>query len=55
MYQIKTAIANNKNYKFKPDQVSRYTNQWYANNCLIRYEHPLSEGDTNVCNIKTYV
>ncbi len=47
-----TAIANNKNYKFKPDQVSRYTNQWYANNCLIRYEHPLSEGDTNVVTLR---
>ena len=26
----------------------RYTNKWYANNCLVRYEFPTHEGDTNV-------
>jgi len=29
-----------------------FKNTWYTNNCLIRHEFPLNEGDTNVSNIK---
>ncbi|CCV02395.1 putative tyrosine protein kinase [Armadillidium vulgare iridescent virus] len=43
-----TSNANDKHYRFRPEQVSKFPSQWYANNCLIRYEHPISEGDTNV-------
>jgi len=28
--------------------VNQYTDNWYANNCLVRYEYPINEGDTNV-------
>lgn len=27
--------------------VNKFTNQWYGNNCLVRYEFPTGEGDTN--------
>jgi hypothetical protein len=47
-----TSKANGKNYKFREENVSRFPNTWYANNCLIRYEHPLSEGDTNVVTLR---
>nr|QBK85344.1 MAG: glycosyl transferase family 90 and serine/threonine-protein kinase domain protein [Iridovirus LCIVAC01] len=35
----------------KPDRrisVNRFPDQWYGNNCLIRYEYPLGEGDSGV-------
>lgn len=32
--------------------VNGYTDAWYANNCLIRYEYPINEGDSNVSNVK---
>ncbi len=50
-----TAIANNKNYKFKPDKYPDTQINGMLIIALIRYEHPLSEGDTNVVHIKTYV
>ena len=31
--------------------VSKYPENWYANNCLVRYEYPINEGDTNVPNM----
>ena len=24
---------------------------WYANNCLVRFEYPINEGDTNIPNM----
>lgn len=32
--------------------INRSTNTWYANNCLIRYEYPPGEGDSNVLTVK---
>jgi hypothetical protein len=37
---------------FDPARVNGYTNTWYANNCLVRYEWPISEGESNVQNMK---
>ena len=37
-----------KNYKVS---VNRYTDNWYANNCLVRSEYPVNEGDTNIPNM----
>ena len=28
--------------------INKFCNNWYANNCLIRYEFPVHEGDSNV-------
>ena len=39
---------NGKHYKVN---VNSFTNNWYANNCLVRYEYPINEGDSNVTNI----
>ena len=38
----------NKNYKIR---ISKNVENWYANNCLLRYEYPMNEGDTNVANM----
>jgi hypothetical protein len=45
-------IAIMEGRSFKDHYVNQNTNEWYGNNCLIRYEFPLSEGDTNVENVK---
>lgn len=37
---------------FDKRSVNLRTEEWYGNNCLIRYEYPLSEGDSNVGNVK---
>ena len=36
---------------FYEKSVNKFTNGWYANNCLVRYEFPLSEGDTGTPHI----
>lgn len=41
-------ISNKQGRKFNPKHVNKFTNNWYANNCLVRYEFPINEGDTNV-------
>lgn len=41
-------IKNQQGKKFNPKYINRYFETWYSNNCLVRYEYPLSEGDTNV-------
>lgn len=40
---------DNKHYKIS---VNRFTDNWYANNCLVRSEFPINEGDTNVANMR---
>ena len=39
-------------YQIKPEQVNKFTNKWYANNCLIRTEFPIGENDRCVSNLK---
>lgn len=45
-------IAKKEGYKFKPNSVNVNYDEWYSNNGLIRWEYPLSEGDTNVPNMR---
>lgn len=37
---------------FNERRVNKFTDEWYANNCLLRYEFPLSEGDTGTSHMK---
>lgn len=37
---------------FNEKRVNKFTDEWYANNCLLRYEFPLSEGDTGTSHMK---
>ena len=45
-------ISNMEGRRYNPYYVSQNTDEWYANNCLVRYESPLGEGDSNVGNVK---
>lgn len=38
--------------EYNEKSLNIFKNTWYSNNCLIRHEFPLNEGDTNVSNIK---
>ncbi len=37
---------------FDENSVNKNIHEWYGNNCLVRYEFPLHEGDSNVGNVK---
>lgn len=39
-------------YNVNPSTLNLKPNTWYANNCLVRYEYPIKEGDTNHTNIR---
>lgn len=47
-----TNLAENKNYQYKKNRTNGNPNLWYANNCLIRNEWPISEGESNDAIIK---
>ena len=40
-----------ENRTFKQKYVNKFINQWYNNNTLVRYEFPISEGDSGVHQI----
>ena len=48
LYQISVAEGR----KFDADKVNTNKKEWFGNNCLVRNEKPLSEGDSNVGNVK---
>jgi hypothetical protein len=45
-------VSEIEGYRFNEKNINDFKNTWYANNCLLRYEYPIYEGDTNVSNIK---
>lgn len=45
-------IAERGGYTFNRDRVHQEVGEWYANNGLVRYEHPISEGDSGVNMIR---
>lgn len=45
-------IAKMEGRRFHPKFLNSDTSEWYANNCLLRCERPISESDTNVAVIK---
>ena len=46
MMGMAMAINRMLGKKWRPN-INKDINQWYANNCLLRFEYPPSEGDTN--------
>lgn len=45
-------ITEIEGYKFNSKNINMFSNGWYANNCLIRYEYPVGETDTNIPCLK---
>jgi len=52
MYEFFKHITELEGRTFNKNTVNNFINSWYSNNCLIRYEFPINEGDTNVSCIK---
>jgi hypothetical protein len=50
IYKFEEYIIKLSGKHFKPN-INRFTDSWYSNNCLVRYEFPIHEGDTNVANM----
>jgi hypothetical protein len=38
---------------FNPKKINSNIGEWYANNCLLRYEYPINEGDTGTQHMKS--
>lgn len=45
-------ISQVEGRRFNPRFINQNIDEWYANNCLVRYEYPINEGDSNVGNLK---
>jgi len=45
-------ISDLQGYPFRPKNINNVVNTWYGNNCLVRYEYPIGEGDNNVSILK---
>jgi len=46
------SVTEKEGYKFNPKRVNQNVEDWYSNNCLVRYEFPINESDCNVDNLK---
>ncbi len=47
LYGFIRHVTTLSGYRFFPKNINRFTDSWYSNNCLVRYEFPIHEGDTN--------
>jgi hypothetical protein len=43
---------NIQGFKTHPDSINKNPWEWYANNCLFRYENPPAESDSDLSNFK---
>ena len=43
---------NNMTNDTRRISVNRFTDNWYGNNSLVRFEFPINEGDTNISNMR---
>lgn len=48
-------ICSQTNHSFNPHHINKDVRSWYGNNCLVRYEYPVHEGDTNTNTIKNMI
>ena len=48
IYDFLEHIQNLEGRKFNPNSVNKFVDSWYSNNCLLRWEFPIREGDTNI-------
>ncbi len=55
-FRVHHNLANKLNrtqYKFNRNKINFDPSFWYANNCILRYENPINEGETNYAQIKS--
>ncbi len=44
---------NKTKYKFNINRINLDPNFWFANNCILRYENPINEGENNYAQLKS--
>lgn len=44
---------NGTSYKFNPNKINMNPEYWYANNCILRVENPINEGENNYPQLKS--
>lgn len=42
-------------HNFVPESINHNISAWYANNCILRNENPINEGDSNVATMKNMI
>ena len=52
LYGFLNYISTLENRPFFPNRINSNTEEWFGNNCILRFEQPLSEGEHNVSNVK---
>ena len=55
-FQVHHDLTNKMNgtsYKFNPNRINFDPSFWYANNCILRYENPINEGENNYAQLKS--
>lgn len=53
-YEIFKKVSALENRPYTEKSINKFVNCWFSNNCLLRYEYPINESDTNVSNIKNF-
>lgn len=53
-YNIFRKVNQLENRPFDEKNVNKFVQNWFCNNCLLRYEYPINESDTNTSNIKNF-
>lgn len=48
-------IYKDSGYSCKNIKLNENINEWYGNNCLLRYEYPIKENDTNILILKDMI
>jgi hypothetical protein len=48
-------INQDSGYRFNSKKVNGRVETWFANNCLVRYEYPVAENDTNIPAIRDFL
>ena len=51
VYKCLRQTSKIQQHSFNSNKVNRYIDKWYANNCLVRYEFPVEEGDSGLQQI----
>ena len=50
-YSIFKKVCELENRPYNDRNINKFVQNWFCNNCLLRYEYPINESDTNVSNI----
>lgn len=48
LYEFIEKLQKKENRKYNSKSVNKFIDTWFSNNCLLRWEFPINEGDTNI-------